>query len=83
MSNEQDIERAVLESTIGLTLTVDEVNKLLSIVSKFPFEEVSRLIARIHEEGQPQINATVAKLKAQAETETPKSPELVEAEPIN
>jgi len=76
---EQEIEQQVLNSKIILSLSVHEVNKLLSIVGKFPFEEVQTLIARIHEEGQPQINKIVADLKAAAEAEeTPAAPKVVE-----
>ena len=67
MRAESEIERAVLSSKIILTLTVQETNQLLSIVGKYPFEEVQSLVQRIQAEGQPQINATIAKLKAEDE----------------
>lgn len=67
MRNEKELEQAVLASKIVLTLSVHQINQLLSIVGKFPFEEVQSLIREIQEVGQPQINATITKLKAEDE----------------
>lgn len=62
--NEKEIEQAVLASKITLTLTVGEVNMVLGLIGKYPFEEVNGLVKRIHDEGQPQIQAFVEGLKA-------------------
>lgn len=67
MTTEQEIEKAVLNSRLVITLSVREVNQLLSIVGRYPFDEVQGLVRRITEEGQPQVTATIAKLKAEAE----------------
>lgn len=67
MRTETEIERAVLSSKIVLTLSVHEVNQILSIIGKFPFEEVQALVRNIQDLGQPQINATITKLKAEDE----------------
>lgn len=64
---EQQLEQEVLGSKIVLTLSVHEVNQILSIIGKYPFEEVASLVQRIQTEGQPQINATISKLKAEDE----------------
>ena len=66
---EKELEQAVLGTTITLSLTVGEVNQVLAIIGKYPFDEVNRLVVRIHEEGQPQINKIVEDLKAKAEPE--------------
>lgn len=65
MRSEKELEQAVLASKIVLTLSVYQINQLLSVVGKFPFEEVQSLIREIQESGQPQINATIAKLRAE------------------
>lgn len=67
MRSEKELEQAVLSSKIVLTLSVYQINQLLSIVGKYPFEEVQALIREIQDAGQPQINATIAKLKAEDE----------------
>ena len=64
--NDLEIEQAVLDSSITLTFKVSDINKLLSIVGKYPFEEVQALIHDIQNQGQPQINDTIVKLKAEA-----------------
>lgn len=65
--NDKEMEQAILKSNIVLTLTVNETNQILSIIGKYPFEEVQNLIRRIQDEGQPQINAIAAKLTAASE----------------
>jgi len=67
--NEQQIEQAVLDSKLILSLTVKEINQMLTIVGRYPFDEVHALIQRIKEEGQPQINAILAKLNEKAVTD--------------
>lgn len=67
--DEKQMEQIVLSSKIVLTMTVEEINKILSIISKYPFDEVNQLIRRFHEEGQPQINAVIAKLQKEQTAE--------------
>lgn len=67
MRTEKEIEHAVLGSKIVLTMSVHEINQILSIVGKYPFEEVQALVRNIQDAGQPQINATIAQLKAEDE----------------
>lgn len=79
--DEKQMEQAVLGSKIVLTLTVEEINKILSIISKYPFEEVAQLVRRVHDEGQPQINKVIADLQAKAAKEAEST--VTEAEAVN
>ena len=40
---------------IKLELTVEEVNMLLRVLSKHPFEEVFQLIGKIKQQGESQV----------------------------
>jgi hypothetical protein len=42
---------------IKLELTVDEVNMILRVLSKHPFEEVFTVIAKIKQQGDAQVTA--------------------------
>lgn len=79
--DEKQIEQTVLTTKIVLTLTVGEINKILAIISKYPFEEVSHLIGRIHEEGQPQINKVIADLQAASDKEASNKEAPTEGQP--
>ena len=59
----QQIEAATLGSKISLNLTVREVNVILGLLGKYPFEEVNQLVSRIQEEGQPQVRKLVGEIE--------------------
>lgn len=40
---------------IKLELDVNEVNTILRVLSKHPFEEVFQLIGKIKQQGEPQV----------------------------
>lgn len=40
---------------ITLTFSVEEVNSILSALSKFPYEQVKGLIEKIQEQATPQV----------------------------
>ena len=52
---------------INLQLSVDQVNALLAILGKQPYEQVSMLVAEILQQGAPQAKA----LEDAAKTEQP------------
>ena len=55
---------------IKLELEINEVNSILAVLGKHPFEEVVALIQKIKLQGDPQAEAIAAAAAAQA-TETP------------
>lgn len=57
---------ADVNTLIKLELTIDEVNNILRSLGKHPFEEISALILKIQEQGNPQADAIVTALKEQA-----------------
>ena len=50
---------------IKLELEINEVNTILAVLGKHPFEEVAALVVKIKQQGDPQAEAIVA---AQATT---------------
>ena len=54
---------------IKLELSIDEINTILRVLGKHPFEEVIELISKIKQQGDPQAQA-MADAKA-AETAAP------------
>jgi hypothetical protein len=50
---------------IKLELEINEVNMILAVLGKHPFEEVAALVVKIKQQGDPQAEAIVA---AQATT---------------
>jgi hypothetical protein len=55
---------------IKLELEINEVNSILAVLGKHPFEEVVALIQKIKVQGDPQAEAITAAAAAQA-PETP------------
>ena len=55
---------------IKLELEINEVNTILAVLGKHPFEEVVALIQKIKVQGDPQAEAIAATAAAQA-PETP------------
>lgn len=45
---------------IKIELTIDEVNMILRVLGKHPFEEVVSVIQKIKEQGDPQAEALIA-----------------------
>jgi hypothetical protein len=45
---------------IKLELTIDEVNMILRVLGKHPFEEVVTMVQKIKEQGDPQAEAIIA-----------------------
>jgi len=65
------------DSIIKLELSIDEVNMVLRVLGKHPFEEVVALVTKIKQQGDPQVDAIVqAQQAAQvpATTEAPAAP---------
>lgn len=56
---------------IVLNLTLDEVNYVLSVIQKRPFEEVSSLVTKVRIQAQTQFQAGQARLEKAKETEVP------------
>jgi hypothetical protein len=40
---------------LNITLTITDVNKLLAILGKYPFDEINALIGKIYAQGEAQI----------------------------
>ena len=55
---------------IKLELEINEVNMILAVLGKHPFEEVASLVVKIKQQGDPQAEAIVA-AKATAAAELP------------
>jgi len=45
---------------IKLELEINEVNTILAVLGKHPFEEVANLVVKIKQQGDPQAEAIVA-----------------------
>jgi len=45
---------------IKLELEINEVNMILAVLGKHPFEEVANLVVKIKQQGDPQAEAIVA-----------------------
>jgi hypothetical protein len=58
---------------IKLDLTIDEVNMILRVLGKHPFEEVVAMINKIKEQGEPQVEEIIKQAEAAkaASTELP------------
>lgn len=50
---------------IKLELDVNEVNTILRVLGKHPFDEVAQLIVKIKQQGDPQAEALAAAQSAQ------------------
>jgi len=48
---------------IKITLTVDEVNKIINMLSQFAYKDVSELVYKLHSQGNDQIKETLKKTK--------------------
>jgi hypothetical protein len=55
---------------IKLELEINEVNTILAVLGKHPFEEVAALVVKIKQQGDPQAEAIVA-AQATAAAELP------------
>ena len=55
-----------MEPSVNIELTVTEVNTILRVLGKHPFDEIAALIGKIKSQGDAQLAAL-----APAETETP------------
>lgn len=60
-----------MDSIIKLELTIDEVNTILRVLGKHPFEEVVTLVTKIKQQGDPQVDAIV---QAQQAAQAPVAP---------
>ena len=54
---------------IKLELEVNEVNVILAVLGKHPFEEVANLIVKIKQQGEPQVEAMIAAEQAKQAAE--------------
>jgi len=55
---------------IKLELSIEEVNMILRVLGKHPFEEVVAVIQKIKQQGDPQVEE-IAKAEQAAATELP------------
>jgi len=62
------------DSIIKLELTIDEVNMVLRVLGKHPFEEVVTVINKIKQQGDPQVDAIVQAQQAAQAPATPEAP---------
>lgn len=53
---------------IKLELEINEVNMILAVLGKHPFEEVANLVVKIKQQGDPQAEAITAAAAPVAET---------------
>ena len=44
---------------LNIVLTITDVNKLLAILGKYPFDEINTLIVKILEQGKAQIKELI------------------------
>jgi len=58
---------------INLQLEINEVNMILAVLGKHPFEEVVALVSKIKTQGDPQAQA-IADAQAAAATPAPATP---------
>lgn len=49
---------------IKLDLTIDEVNMILRVLGKHPFEEVVALVSKIKQQGDPQVEEIIKQAEA-------------------
>ena len=54
------------DAIIKLELTIDEVNMVLRVLGKHPFEEVVSLVSKIKQQGDPQVAAIAPPAEAPA-----------------
>jgi hypothetical protein len=61
---------------IKIELTIDEVNMILRVLGKHPFEEVVAVISKIKEQGDPQAQEIIKQIEAAqaAQAEAPATP---------
>jgi hypothetical protein len=52
---------------IKLELTIEEVNMILRVLGKHPFDEVAALVVKIKQQGDPQAQAIADTAAAQAQ----------------
>jgi len=52
---------------IKLELTLEEVNMILRVLGRHPFDEVVTLVGKIRDQGQPQVNEQADKAKSEEE----------------
>ena len=62
------------DSIIKLELTIYEVNMVLRVLGKHPFEEVVTVINKIKQQGDPQVDAIVQAQQAAQAPATPEAP---------
>ena len=62
------------DSIIKLELSIDEVNMVLRVLGKHPFEEVVALVTKIKQQGDPQVDAIVQAQQAAQAPATPEAP---------
>jgi len=63
-----------MSNDLNFTLTVDEVNMVLRVLGKHPFEDVVLLINKIKQQGEPQVAAM-----QEADAKKAESQEVTEA----
>jgi len=56
---------------IKLELSIDEVNTVLRVLGKHPFEEVVSLVGKIKQQGDPQAEALAKEAEEAAKTAAP------------
>jgi hypothetical protein len=57
---------------IKLELNIDEVNMILRVLGKHPFEEVVAVVSKIKQQGDPQVDELIKQAEAaKAAAETP------------
>ena len=56
---------------IKLELTIDEVNMILRVLGKHPFEEVVAVVSKIKQQGDPQVDELIKQAEAAKAAETP------------
>lgn len=44
---------------LNIVLTITDVNKLLAILGKYPFDEINALIGKIYAQGEAQIKELI------------------------
>ena len=49
---------------IKLELTIDEVNMILRVLGKHPFEEVVAVVSKIKQQGDPQVDELIKQAEA-------------------
>lgn len=69
----QTLEKEVLASKISINMTVKDVNVILNILGKYPFDEVASVVTLLQNEGQPQVRKLVAEIEAKYQAEAEKA----------